>query len=124
MTLSNSMSITPSSPPRPRGKDSNMGQFSVEKPVAPGSVLRGNQQGAYWRGRANAGKVQLRRNTVHLSNLPSDFDDFAILPLSDLHADLSGRAMQRVAELARDLDYDLCVLTGDYRGGTHGDCEL
>jgi uncharacterized protein len=80
--------------------------------------------GTYWRGRANAGKVQLRRNTVHLSNLPSDFDDFAILPLSDLHADLSGRAMQRVAELARDLDYDLCVLTGDYRGGTHGDCEL
>ena len=31
--------------------------------------------------------------------------------------------MQRVAELARDLDYDLCVLTGDYRGRTHGDCE-
>jgi predicted MPP superfamily phosphohydrolase len=80
--------------------------------------------GTYWRGRANAGKVQLRRNTVHLSNLPSDFDDFAILHLSDLHADLSGRAMQRVAELARDLDYDLCVLTGDYRGGTHGNCEL
>src|ERR1700735_3335653 len=45
MTLSNSMSITPSSPPRPRGKGSNMGQFSVEKPVAPGSVLSGNQQG-------------------------------------------------------------------------------
>src|ERR1700727_417566 len=44
MTLSNSMSITPSSPPRPRGKGSNMGQFSVEKPVAPGSVLSGNQQ--------------------------------------------------------------------------------
>ena len=31
--------------------------------------------------------------------------------------------MQRAAELARDLDYDLCVLTGDYRGRTHGDCE-
>ena len=31
--------------------------------------------------------------------------------------------MQRVAELARDLDYDLCVFTGDYRGRTHGDCE-
>ena len=31
--------------------------------------------------------------------------------------------MQRVAELVRDCDYDLCVLTGDYRGRTHGDCE-
>ena len=79
--------------------------------------------GTYWRGRANAGKVQLRRNTVHLPNLPSAFDGFVILHLSDLHADLSGRAMQRVAELACDLDYDLCVVTGDYRGRTHGDCE-
>ena len=79
--------------------------------------------GTYWRGRANAGKVQLRRNTVRLPNLPSAFDGFVILHLSDLHADLSGRAMLRVAELARDLDYDLCVFTGDYRGRTHGDCE-
>ena len=79
--------------------------------------------GTYWRGRANAGKVQLRRNTVHLPNLPSAFDGFVILHLSDLHADLSGPAMQRVAELAHDLDYDLCVFTGDYRGRTHGDCE-
>jgi hypothetical protein len=28
----------------PRGRASNMGQFSVEKPVAPGSALSGNQQ--------------------------------------------------------------------------------
>jgi uncharacterized protein len=79
--------------------------------------------GTYWRGRANAGRVQLRRNTVHLPNLPSAFDGFVILHLSDLHADLSGPAMQRVAELAHDLDYDLCVFTGDYRGRTYGDCE-
>ena len=79
--------------------------------------------GTYWRGRANADKVQLRRNTVRLPNLPSAFNGFVILHLSDLHADLSGRAMLRVAELARNLDYDLCVFTGDYRGRTHGDCE-
>src|SRR5271157_2627902 len=79
--------------------------------------------GTYWRGRANAGKVQLRRNTVHLANLPSAFDGFTILHLSDLHADLSGPAMERVADLAHDLAYDLCVLTGDYRGRTHGDFE-
>jgi predicted MPP superfamily phosphohydrolase len=36
---------------------------------------------------------------------------------------MSGPAMQRVADLARDLDYDLCVLTVDYRGRTYGDCE-
>src|SRR5208337_2843651 len=78
--------------------------------------------GTYWRGRANAGNVQVRRNIVRLPNLPSAFDGFTILHLSDLHADLSGPAMQRAAELAHGLDYDLCALTGDYRGRTHGDC--
>ena len=33
-----------------------------------------------------------------------------------------GPAMQRAAELAHGLAYDLCVLTGYYRGRTHGDC--
>ena len=77
--------------------------------------------GTYWRGRANAREVQVRRNVVRLPNLPSAFDGFTVLHLSDLHADLSGPAMQRAAELAHDLAYDLCVLTGDYRGRTHGD---
>ena len=78
--------------------------------------------GTYWRGRANARKVQVRRNIVRLPNLPGAFDGFTVLHLSDLHADLSGPAMRRAAELAHGLAYDLCVLTGDYRGGTHGDC--
>jgi uncharacterized protein len=78
--------------------------------------------GTYWRGRANARKVQVRRNIVRLPNLPGAFDGFTVLHLSDLHADLSGPAMQRAAELAHGLAYDLCVLTGDYRGRTHGDC--
>jgi uncharacterized protein len=78
--------------------------------------------GTYWWGRANAGKVELRRNTVRLLNLPSAFDGFTILHLSDLHADISGPAMRRTGELVLDLDYDLCVLTGDYRGRTYGDC--
>ena len=78
--------------------------------------------GTYWLGLANAGKVQLRRNIVRFANLPSAFDGFTILHLSDLHADLSGPAMRRAAEIARGVDYDLCVLTGDYRGRTYGDC--
>lgn len=78
--------------------------------------------GTYWLGLANAGKVQLRRNIVRLTKLPGAFDGFTILHLSDLHADLSVPAMRRAAELAHGLEYDLCVLTGDYRGRTHGDC--
>lgn len=77
--------------------------------------------GTYWRGRANAGKVQLTRNVVRLPHLPEAFEDFTILHLSDLHADMSGPALLRVAELCCGLDYDLCVLTGDYRALTYGD---
>ena len=78
--------------------------------------------GTYWWGHANAGKVQLRRNDVRLPRLPEAFDGFTILHLSDLHADMSASAMERLAELARGLEYDLCVMTGDYRGRTYGDC--
>jgi uncharacterized protein len=77
--------------------------------------------GTYSRGRANAGKVELRRNQVRFPHLPEEFDGFTILHLSDLHADMSGPALARVAELLVDLDYDLCVMTGDYRGRTYGD---
>ena len=38
------MLITPSPPGQAKGQSSNMGQFSVEKPVTPGSALSGNQQ--------------------------------------------------------------------------------
>jgi hypothetical protein len=79
--------------------------------------------GTYWLGRSNAGKVQLRCNIVRLAKLPNAFIGFTILHLSDLHADVSAPAMRRAAELVQGLDYDLCVLTGDYRGRTHGDCQ-
>jgi predicted MPP superfamily phosphohydrolase len=79
--------------------------------------------GTCWWGHANAGKVQLRRNEVRLLGLPEAFDGFTILHLSDLHADMSASALERVAELALDLEYDLCVLTGDYRARTYGDHE-
>ena len=76
--------------------------------------------GTYWRGLENARKIELRRNVVASSRIDPAFDGYVILHLSDLHADMSPRAMRRVAEMASGLAYDLCVLTGDYRGETFG----
>lgn len=76
--------------------------------------------GLYRRGLANAEKVALRENRIVGARLPSAFDGFTILHLSDLHADLCPKAMARVRALVADLSYDLCVMTGDYRGATHG----
>ena len=79
--------------------------------------------GLYWRGRRNASRVQVLRNSITVEILPNAFDGFTILQLSDLHCDMSMPAMQQVAELLQDLTYDICVLTGDYRGATVGPFE-
>lgn len=86
------------------------------------SVIRNTLRlaGLYGRGCRNASRVQLRRNTVASARLPAAFRGFTILHLSDLHADMSAPAMERLVALLPGLRYDLCVLTGDYRGRTYG----
>ncbi|MCH4559168.1 metallophosphoesterase [Mesorhizobium jarvisii] len=79
--------------------------------------------GLYGRGCRNAANVQLRMNNVASVRLPRGFEGFRILQLSDLHVDMSHPAMCRVIELVTDLDYDICVLTGDFRGKTFGPFE-
>ena len=79
--------------------------------------------GLYWRGRQNAGSILVKRNDVMFKELPPLFDGFTILHLSDMHVDMNEAAMQRLIELVSDIRYDLCVLTGDYRGKNFGPFE-
>jgi uncharacterized protein len=53
-------------------------------------------------------------------HLPKAFDGFTILHLSDLHVEMSEAAMMRLAAMLPSIDYDICVLTGDYRAQTFG----
>lgn len=76
--------------------------------------------GLYGRGLRNAERVELRHNGVKLAHLPSSFDGFCILHISDMHADMNPGAMSRVIELVEGVHYDICVLTGDFRGKTFG----
>jgi predicted MPP superfamily phosphohydrolase len=76
--------------------------------------------GLYRRARRNADRVLIRQNTLASSALPANFDGFAILHISDLHADISVGAMRHLLDLVGDITYDVCVLTGDYRGKTYG----
>ena len=76
--------------------------------------------GLYRRGQKNAERIQVRHNHIRSSKLPSDFNGFTLLHLSDLHVDMNEGAMRRLAELIPGLQYDLCVITGDYRGTTFG----
>jgi uncharacterized protein len=79
--------------------------------------------GLYWRGCRNAERVQVRRNEIRLAGLPPLFDGFTILQISDPHVDMNPGAMQRVTSLVQGLKYDICVLTGDYRGKAAGPFE-
>ena len=72
------------------------------------------------RGRANVLDFQVRHNHLVLPHLPEKFDDFTILHLSDLHLDSMETFPDRLAEKICDLEYDICVLTGDYLFLTHG----
>jgi predicted MPP superfamily phosphohydrolase len=76
--------------------------------------------GLYGRGLRNAASVHVRHNDIRLAQLPDRFDGFTLLHLSDLHVDISKGAMDRLADLLPTLDYDICVLTGDFRGATFG----
>jgi uncharacterized protein len=79
--------------------------------------------GLYWRGRRNAAQIEVRHNYVKSLQIPKAFDGYTILQLSDLHVDTSRDAMARLRAILKDISYDLCVLTGDYRGQSFGPYE-
>ena len=96
--------------------------FHIENWYSIHSVIRTilMLMGLYWRGRKNAENIQVRHNHIRMNMLPSRFDGFTLLHISDLHVDMNKGAMQRLVELLAEVAYDVCVLTGDYRGKTFG----
>ncbi len=58
-----------------------------------------------------------------MPNIPTAFDGFVILHLSDLHVDMNQTTVERLMSILPEIKYDLCVLTGDYRGKTFGPYE-
>ena len=79
--------------------------------------------GLYGRARRNADHVVVKKHSMAFANLPPAFDNFTILHISDLHADISVGAMRHLVSVVGGLQYDICVLTGDYRGKTYGPFE-
>jgi predicted MPP superfamily phosphohydrolase len=99
--------------------------FHIENLIVSHTVIRGILKLAcvYGIGRRNAARLTVKHNEVRSALVPGSFDGFKLLHLSDLHADISQDAMASLGELVRGLDYDLCVVTGDYRGQTYGPFE-
>jgi predicted MPP superfamily phosphohydrolase len=79
--------------------------------------------GLYRHGHRQFRSVRVLRHDVPLARLPPDFDGFTVLHLSDLHIDLEPSLVDSVAEVLKDLSYDLCAITGDFRNLTVGPWE-
>jgi predicted MPP superfamily phosphohydrolase len=77
--------------------------------------------GLYQRGRRNSRTIQIQHNEVILAKLPSAFQGFTLLQISDLHLDMDPDYSPALIERLRQVDYDICVMTGDFRAKTYGD---
>ncbi|MBN2316563.1 MAG: metallophosphoesterase family protein [Sedimentisphaerales bacterium] len=68
-------------------------------------------------GRRNAGDVRLRRIELSIRSLPTAFDGCRILFISDMHLDGVSDWAERIVHIADGIDYDVCLLGGDYSFG-------
>src|SRR5690606_40758111 len=71
--------------------------------------------GLFNRAQSNSRKLRTAHNSFVLPDLPEAFEGFRILHLTDLHVDMDEQNLQAVIRQIEPLDYDLCVLTGEYR---------
>jgi uncharacterized protein len=99
--------------------------FHLENSSLAPAIIRSALKltGLYGRAERNAGRLVVKRNELRFAGLPALFDGYTILHISDMHVDMSEAAMRHLIELVEGMPYDLCVLTGDYRGKTFGPFE-
>lgn len=71
-------------------------------------------------GERNALDLQVNHLQLAFDNLPPAFDGYRILHLSDLHIDGVAGLTEAICGKIQDLEYDLCLLSGDYRFEIYG----
>jgi len=69
------------------------------------------------RGVRNVLDVRSKNVEIVLSNLPAGFDNTRILLVTDLHIDGVDGLAEKIVSVAGAVDYDFCILGGDYSFG-------
>lgn len=72
------------------------------------------------RGLENILRVQVKELSFEFDNLPEELDGLRILHISDTHADGVPGLTKVLSNILPALEYDLCLLTGDFRFGKRG----
>lgn len=70
--------------------------------------------GVYERGFKNLFDTRIEKPQIPLPGLPNVFDGLRILWISDLHGDRIEGLSEHVRSLIQPLEYDLCILGGDW----------
>src|SRR4030088_3333894 len=99
--------------------------FHLENLYLAPAVIRNPLKltGLYWRARRNAERIIVRRNAVRFAALPWLFDGYTTLLISDVQGEMKQVAKQTLLSLVSGLQYELCFLTGEYRGKMYGPFE-
>jgi predicted MPP superfamily phosphohydrolase len=97
--------------------------FHIENWYSIHSVMRLALRvtGLYGRGRRNAAMIRITRNRVEIPRLPRPFEGFRMLQLSDVHLDMDADILRALGSRIAEADFDLCVITGDFRARTYGE---
>jgi len=72
-------------------------------------------------GLKNALDVRVENVELIFDHLPEGFDDVCILFITDLHFDGTKQLFDKVLNIVSSLDYDYCILGGDYTYGRNAD---
>lgn len=102
------------------GRDKN--SFHIENLASAPGFIRTclKLAGLFYRGQENARRPNLIHNEFQIASLPQSFEGYRILHLTDLHVDMDNANLEAVIAKIKPLEYDLCVMTGDYRSLTWG----
>jgi len=68
----------------------------------------------------NALDIKVVHKNLFFDKLPVSFDGYTILLMTDLHIDGIPELPQIILNIIDSLDYDICLLGGDYRFNTQG----
>lgn len=77
--------------------------------------------GIYTLGHRHAKRFRIVEQRWSLRRLPDAFRGFRLLHLSDLHLDIDPGITTALVRRLEGMDYDACVITGDFRAQTYGD---
>lgn len=76
--------------------------------------------GLHGRGLGNVLAVERVELELEFAGLPAEFDGYRILHITDPHFDVAEGVGSAIVRAIRDVEADLCVLTGDYRVHSSG----